>query len=170
MIYYPANRNGGCCNGGSYCKETTYAILRTHQGNRHSAEYPRPRGQDRAIHRRDGTPPRRKALIEEFGKDYGIYFSSILSAIARGLAERGQIENAVGAGALGGWWNRKSENEIDLIAESELDRTATFFEIKMDLQRYSPAELARKRDTFLRATSAYDGWKCDCRALSLANV
>ena len=204
----------------------------------------------------------KNALIEEFGKDYGIYFS-ILSAIARGLTERGQIENAVGAGALGGylqrlekdyeivarrqplfaktlaknlryaigdnfynlwfrfiaghsaavelgafdqlralirrdwsvfcgfaleryftaqlaetgrytrlggWWDRKGENEIDLIAESELDRTATFFEIKMDLQRYSPAELARKRDTFLRATGAYDGWKCDCRALSLANV
>ena len=34
-------------------------------------------------------------LIEEFGKDYGIYFS-ILSAIARGKTSRSEIENVVG--------------------------------------------------------------------------
>ena len=202
------------------------------------------------------------SLIEEFGKDYGIYFS-ILSAIARGVTERGQIENAVGAGALGGylqrlekdyeiivrrqplfakslaknlryaigdnfynfwfrfiaghsaavelgafdrlrtlirrdwsvftgfaleryfaaklsesgrytrlggWWDRKGESEIDLIAEDEIGRTATFCEVKLDAKRFAPSELERKRDVFLRATGEYAGWRCDCRVLSLSDM
>ena len=40
-------------------------------------------------------------LIEEFGKDYGIYFS-ILSAIARGKTSRSEIENVVGK-EIGGY-------------------------------------------------------------------
>ena len=38
---------------------------------------------------------------EEFGKDYGIYFS-ILSAIARGKTSRSEIENVVGK-EIGGY-------------------------------------------------------------------
>lgn len=40
-------------------------------------------------------------LIEEFGKDYGVYFS-ILSAIARGKTSRSEIENVVGR-EIGGY-------------------------------------------------------------------
>lgn len=42
----------------------------------------------------------RNHLIEEFGKDYGLYFS-ILTAIATGHYERSQIEDMVGAGVGG---------------------------------------------------------------------
>lgn len=42
----------------------------------------------------------RNHLIEEFGKDYGLYFS-ILTAIATGHYERSQIEEIVGAGVGG---------------------------------------------------------------------
>ena len=53
-------------------------------------------------------------LIEEFGKDYGIYFS-ILSCIVRGQFTR-----------IGRWWDRRGENEIDMIAEDELSDSVTF--------------------------------------------
>ena len=32
---------------------------------------------------------------------------------------------------IGGWWDRKGENEIDIVAENELDDEATFFEVKL---------------------------------------
>ena len=40
-------------------------------------------------------------LIEEFGKDYSIYFS-ILECIARGVNTRGELENAIGVNEIGG--------------------------------------------------------------------
>ena len=201
-------------------------------------------------------------LIEEFGKDYGTYFS-ILSAIARGRTTRKDIENAVGVGdlggflqrlekdyeiivrhqplfgkpmaknlryrildnfylfwfrfiakysaavelgafgqlreiirrdwnvfsgfaleryfhaklaatgrytRLGGWWDRRGENEIDLIAENELDRTATFYEVKRNPESISLPALEAKRDAFLRATGEYAGWSLANQGLSLADM
>ena len=45
------------------------------------------------------------SLVEEFGRDYGVYFS-ILSAVANGRTGRGEIEAAVGVGDLGGYLQR----------------------------------------------------------------
>ena len=204
----------------------------------------------------------RAGLVEEFGKDYGTYFS-ILSAIAGGRTGRTEIENAVGAGDLGGylqrlekdyeiivrsqpvfakplsknlryrirdnfylfwfrfiakhsaavelgafeqlreivrrdwntfsgfaleryfaaklsetgrytriggWWDRKGKNEIDLIAESELDRVATFYEIKRNADSISLPQLESKRDAFLRTSGEYSGWNTPCLPLSLADM
>jgi AAA+ ATPase superfamily predicted ATPase len=54
----------------------------------------------------------RNMLIDEFGRDYGIYFT-ILTAIARGENTRGQIENCVGK-EIGGYLTRL-ENDYGLI-------------------------------------------------------
>ena len=62
-------------------------------------------------------------LIDEFGKDYTIYFT-ILSAIARGENTRGQIENTVGS-EIGGYLTRMEHDyglitkNIPLFAKSE---------------------------------------------------
>ena len=62
-------------------------------------------------------------LVEEFGKDYTIYFT-ILSAIARGENTRGQIENTVGS-EIGGYLTRMEQDyglitkNIPLFAKSE---------------------------------------------------
>ena len=56
-------------------------------------------------------------LIEEFGKDYGTYFS-ILSAIARGRTTRKDIENAVGVGDLGGFLQRL-EKDYEIIVRRQ---------------------------------------------------
>lgn len=55
-------------------------------------------------------------LIEEFGKDYGVYFS-ILSAIARGKTSRYEIENIVGR-EIGGYLT-KLENEYEIVAKKQ---------------------------------------------------
>jgi len=62
-------------------------------------------------------------LIEEFGKDYTVYFS-ILSAIARGENTRGKIENTLGS-EIGGYLTRMEHDyglitkNIPLFAKSE---------------------------------------------------
>lgn len=200
-------------------------------------------------------------LIEEFGKDYGIYFS-ILSAIARGKTSRSEIENVVGREIggyltklekeyeiiskkqplfeksaaknvryviednffvfwfrfiykysymleienygsvrtiidrdyetfsglmlerwfrrvlierqaytrIGGWWDRKGENEIDIVAENELDDTATFFEVKRKAVNIDLETLEAKAAVFLRATGAFRNYTISYKGLSMDDM
>lgn len=63
-------------------------------------------------------------LIEEFGKDYGIYFS-ILSSVARGKNTRSEIEDVIGK-EVGGYLTNL-ENEYELIAKRQplFEKTST---------------------------------------------
>lgn len=200
-------------------------------------------------------------LIEEFGKDYGIYFS-ILSAIARGRTSRSEIESVVGREIggyltkleneyeiiskkqplfersttknvrytiednfftfwfrfiykynymleienyaslrtiidrdyetfsglmleryfrrvlierqtytrIGGWWDRKGENEIDIVAGNELNDEADFFEVKRRAANIDIAALEQKAAAFLRATGEFKGYKISCRGLSMEDM
>ena len=200
-------------------------------------------------------------LIEEFGKDYGIYFS-ILSAIARGKTSRSEIEGVVGREIggyltkleneyeviakkqplfeksstknvrytiednfftfwfrfiykysymleienygsvktiinrdyetfsglmlerwfrrvlierqaftrIGGWWDRKGENEIDIVAENELNEEASFFEVKRKAGNIDMEVLKNKAAAFLRATGEFKGYKISYKGLSMDDM
>ena len=200
-------------------------------------------------------------LIEEFGKDYGIYFS-ILSAIARGKTSRSEIENVVGREIggyltklereygiiakrqplfeksttknvrytiednfftfwfrfiykynymleienyesvkavinrdyetfsglmlerwfrstliethrytrIGSWWDRKGKNEIDIIAENELDDVATFFEVKRKSGNIDMEVLKNKATAFLQATGEFKGYSITYKGLSMDDL
>jgi AAA+ ATPase superfamily predicted ATPase len=54
-------------------------------------------------------------LIEEVGKEYGIYFS-ILECIARGINTRGEIENAIGVKEIGGYLS-KLDKDFGIITQ-----------------------------------------------------
>ena len=49
---------------------------------------------------------------------------------------------------LGGWWDRKGENEIDLVVDDEFAGKLEFVEIKRDAARISLAELKEKGEAF----------------------
>lgn len=200
-------------------------------------------------------------LIEEFGKDYGIYFS-ILSCIARGKNTRSEIEDVIGKEVggyltnlekeyeliakrqpmfekssnknvryelddvfysfwfrfifkynyileienyaklqdiigrdydtfsglmleryfhrvametgeytrIGRWWNRKGENEIDMIAADELSERVTFFEIKRQQDEISIGILKQKAEAFLRATGQFNGFSYSYEGLSMRQM
>ncbi len=200
-------------------------------------------------------------LIEEFGKDYGIYFS-ILSAIARGKTSRSEIENIVGKEIggyltklekeyeiiskrqpifetssnknvrytiddnfftfwfrfiykynymleienyealktiinrdydtfsgrmleryfkqvlmekkeytrIGSWWDRKGENEIDIVAENELNDEAVFIEVKRKVENFDPDALKEKVATFTRATGKFKEYSITQKGLYLADM
>ena len=200
-------------------------------------------------------------LIEEFGKDYGVYFS-ILSAIARGKTSRSEIESVVGREIggyltkleneyeviakkqplfeksstknvryaiednfftfwfrfiykysymleienyeglktiinrdyetfsglmleryfrrvlierqaytrIGGWWDRKDENEIDIVTENEMNNEATFFEVKRKAANIDIEVLKQKAAAFLRATGEFKGYDISYKALSMDDM
>ncbi len=200
-------------------------------------------------------------LIEEFGRDYGIYFS-ILSAIARGKTLRSEIEAVVGREIggyltkleteyeiiskkqplfeksktknvrytiednfftfwfrfvykynymlevenydsvksiitrdyetfsgmmleryfkrvlierkeytrIGGWWDRKGENEIDIVAENELNNEAIFIEVKRKAENFDGDVLGDKVAAFTRATGEFKGYSVALKGLSMNDM
>ena len=68
---------------------------------------------------------------------------------------------------MGGWWDRKGENEIDLICENELNETIDFYEIKVDESRYDQTALEAKVSAFLQKHPEKSAWK---RTLSLLTL
>ena len=109
-----------------------------------------------------GAYDRLRTIIERnwtsfTGKALGRYFMA-------SLAETGNYTR------IGGWWGRKGENEIDIIAENELDGIVEFYEVKRSGKRFSRAILETKRDVFLRATGQYEGWRTSCLPLSFEDM
>jgi len=49
---------------------------------------------------------------------------------------------------MGGWWDRKGTNEIDLVCEDELRKTIDFYEVKVDEERYDESLLMAKAEVF----------------------
>ena len=203
----------------------------------------------------------KSVLVQEFGKEYGIYFS-VLSAIARGITTRNEIEQLVGTSIggyltrlendygliarrqpfgeksankasrysvndnffafwfrfihrnadlielkrfdalreilrrdyevfsglmleryfrqklaerrtftrIGSWWDRKGENEIDIVAEDELSKRVLFAEVKRDGERISLEGLREKSAAFMRSTGKFSGWHIEYKALSLCDM
>ena len=200
-------------------------------------------------------------LIEEFGKDYGVYFS-ILSAIARGKTLRSEIEQIVGREIggyltklekeyevitknqpifeksstknvrytiednfftfwfrfiykynymleienydavktiinrdyetfsgkmleryfrcvlveskeftrIGSWWDRKGENEIDIVAENELNNEAIFIEVKRKEENFDAEVLNEKVNVFTRATGKFKDYAVSQKGLSMTDM
>ena len=49
---------------------------------------------------------------------------------------------------MGGWWDRKGENEIDLVCEDEVANRMDFYEVKKNASRYIPSLLESKVEAF----------------------
>ena len=200
-------------------------------------------------------------LVDEFGKDYGTYFS-ILSLIAAGNNSRSEIENAIGSDVggylsklegeyrlvskdlpvcerksnrnvhytlkdnflrfwfrfvwkyqslielraygrlqdvifrdyrtfsgkaledyyrhkfaesgkftkIGNWWDRKGQNEIDIVAIDDLAKTISFCEVKRNGERIDLGALSEKAEAFHRATGDYADYHADYLALPMSEM
>ena len=71
---------------------------------------------------------------------------------------------------LGGWWDRRGENEIDIVAANETDRRATFCEVKRDASRISLPALREKAKAFLAAVPEWTNYRAEFKGLSLGDM
>lgn len=58
---------------------------------------------------------------------------------------------------IGNWWDRKGENEIDLIAENELDGKLLVAEVKRDRSRIDLSAVRSKFDSFEKVAGKLRG-------------
>lgn len=207
-------------------------------------------------------PEGKNMLVDEFGKDYGIYFS-ILTLIAQGRNTRSELENALNVRELSGylrnlseeygliskrqpvyeksanrnvhyaiddaflafwfrfvykythiieaggndrlrtiaerdfatvsgksleayfrqvlkdtglytrlgyWHDRRGENEIDIIAEDEVDGRIEFIEVKRRAKNFDEGILRAKAEAFMKAVGPFTGYEVVYRGLSVDDM
>jgi hypothetical protein len=71
---------------------------------------------------------------------------------------------------LGRWWARKGENEIDLIAANEIDKTADIYEIKRQRRNINFADLDEKVKNMLPRVEALNGCSISTQGLDMDDM
>ena len=71
---------------------------------------------------------------------------------------------------IGGWLARKGENEIDIVAENELNAEAVFIEVKRKSQNFDSEALNNKIAVFSRATGRFKDYHIAQKGLSMDDM
>ena len=72
---------------------------------------------------------------------------------------------------IGGWWDRKGENEIDVIAVNDFENTCDFYEVKRQAGRINLLKLAEKVNNFKSAVKpVIDGYSIQTLGLSMNDM
>ena len=71
---------------------------------------------------------------------------------------------------IGQYWDRKGENEIDIVAINEIDGVADIFEVKKQRDRYNETLLKQKVETLLAACPELKKYNIHLGCLSLEDM
>ena len=93
---------------------------------------------------------RNDLLLEIVERDYERYSGLVLEQYFR---QKWMEEERVTL--VGNYWDRKGQNEIDMIALNDIEKTAVVAEIKRQRRKFSPTELAEKTATLNKELSKY---------------
>ena len=69
-----------------------------------------------------------------------------------------------------GWWDRKGENEIDLVCENEFTKTLDIYEVKLEAKRLDLGKLPVKCEAFLKKHPEYRQHSISFKGLSKENM
>ena len=106
------------------------------------------------------------ALLRQYIDESYTQFSSItLEQIFKKIMfESGKFTN------IGNWWDNKSNNEIDIVAEDELDEKIEFIEVKRQAKNYDEDVLRTKSELFLKSVGSFKGYNIVYRGLSIEDM
>lgn len=71
---------------------------------------------------------------------------------------------------IGRWWDRKGENEIDMICEDELEDKAVFYEIKRQKDKISIGLLKQKTEVMLRTSEEFKDYEIEYKGISMEDM
>lgn len=71
---------------------------------------------------------------------------------------------------LGYWHDRKGENEIDIIAEDEVEKRLEFIEVKRQSKNFDEDILKSKAASFMKSVGTYEGYKILYKGLSIEDM
>ncbi len=98
-------------------------------------------------------------------RDYPTYSGHVLERYFKEvLIESGRYTR------IGGWHDRKGENEIDIIAADELGKTVEFYEVKRNKKSIDMSILRSKAEVFLKTTGQFKGYSISYHGLCMADM
>lgn len=104
-------------------------------------------------------------LLEIILRDYDTFSGLMLERYFRDkLIDKGVYTR------IGGWWDRKGENEIDLIGMDELEHTINFYEVKRQRKEYDEELLRHKAANFLSLHPELDGYQSAVHGLTMEDM
>ena len=71
---------------------------------------------------------------------------------------------------IASWWDRKGENEIDIIAADELENTVTFYEVKRQAKDVNIGILKDKAEHFFQTTGKFKKYDIEYKGLSMEDM
>lgn len=71
---------------------------------------------------------------------------------------------------LGYWHDRKGENEIDIVAEDEIDNKIEFIEVKRQAKNFDEKILKEKSELFFKAVGTFEGYEITYTGLSIEDM
>ena len=109
-----------------------------------------------------GANGKLKALME---KDYTTYSGRVLERYFRSVMIESEEFTRIAS-----WWDRKGENEIDIIAADELEQRVTFYEVKRQAKDINIGILKDKAVQFFNTTGSFQKFSVDYKGLSLNDI
>lgn len=91
-----------------------------------------------------------KKLAEIVERDYETYSGKVLERYFKEVLKESEQFTHIDS-----WWDRKGENEIDIIAADDLERRVTFYEVKRQKKELNMKVLEEKVQHFKEATGEY---------------
>lgn len=109
-----------------------------------------------------GANKKLKMLMD---KDYTTYTGKVLERyfLAKMIESEEYTQTA-------SWWDRKGENEIDLIAADELEQKVTFYEVKRQAKDINLGILKDKAEHFFQATGKFKKYDIGYQGLSMEDM
>jgi AAA+ ATPase superfamily predicted ATPase len=95
-------------------------------------------------------------------RDYSAYSGILLEKMVRQLLASSQKYNKIGT-----WWDRKSENEIDIVAVNELKKYILFADVKLNENKINLEKLQKHSQAVLQS---YPGYKVEYRGFCLNSI
>ena len=71
---------------------------------------------------------------------------------------------------IASWWDRKGENEIDIIAADEIEQSVTFYEVKRQAKDVNIGILKDKAEHFFQATGKFKKFNIEYKGLSMKDM
>lgn len=109
-----------------------------------------------------GANKKLKTLMD---RDYTTYTGKVLERYF--LAKMIESEEYT---QIASWWDRKGENEIDLIAADELEQKVTFYEVKRQAKDINLGILKDKAEHFFQATGKFKKFDIGYQGLSMEEM
>lgn len=106
-----------------------------------------------------------RQLRELIRRDYPTFSGLTLERYFRAKAVESERYTLIGR-----WWDRRGENEIDMIAADELQKRVEIYEIKRNRRNIDFAALAEKTRNMLAHTHLFSGYTIEERGLDMKDM